>query len=144
MRVFKKMSKRKYKRFLRFLGEPYAHKRYECVHRGTLLRDCDGFNHRVVDIAGIKWKGDTKGSWFVTDVRATREDGHSFCSCYLFPRAPVTPEVITLAIREYATDATVKHFQEGGWHVGALIRIRDRLKNGLPVCTSDGLPIEAE
>lgn len=107
---------------------------------GSLVNDCDGFNHRVSDDVGhggLFHYGFRGGSTFHIQ-QVSFDDGTYSCGCDGSPEAAKSREEIERFFGEI-TQEYIKEQRTLGWNMDSSQRMYDTIKNGGHICDENGL-----
>lgn len=108
---------------------------------GTLVNDCDAFNHRVKKPLGYFYHWDRGFHKFVLD-QLEFEDGRWSCGCPGGPGPALTREQIEACIKDGFSDEAIAQSKAGGWWGNASQRMYDALiKEGRHICDKDGVKL---
>lgn len=105
---------------------------------GTLVNDCDAFNHRVRKPLGYFYHWDKGFHKFVLD-QLEFEDGRWSCGCPGGPGPALTREQIEKYL--LLTDDEVEDSKKSGWWSGKSQAMQDTLKAGQHVCDENGIKL---
>jgi hypothetical protein len=106
---------------------------------GTIVNDCDAFNHRVKKPLGYFHRWDKGFHKFVLD-QLEFEDGRWSCGCPGGPGPALTREQIEKYTRDGFTDESIANSKRDGWWTDNSQKMYEALiKEGRHICDEDGI-----
>ena len=112
------------------------------IKPGTIVNDCDAFNHRVKSPIHHGLRQWDRGATVFELDQFEFEDGRYSCGCPGGPMPALTRDEIEQYIREGFTDEAVANSKRDGWWTVNSQKMYDALmKEGRHICDEDGIKL---
>lgn len=110
------------------------------IKPGTIVNDCDGFNH-IVKNSTFYWSRRCRDLLVFIIDQFEFQDGRLSCGCPGGPWPKLTREEIEQNTKEGFSDEKVTESKEKGWWTVNSQKMYDALKEGRHICNKNGIKL---
>lgn len=126
----------------KYCGAKYMHELMYMLslQPGTVVNDCDAFNHRVKGHRGYFQRWDRNFYKFVLD-QLEFEDGRWSCGCSGGPGPALTREQIEAYMKAGFTEEAIANSKRDGWWTVNSQKMADAINEGRHICDEHGIKL---